>query len=61
MLRFLLWIVLAFIIWKIVRLSSSVSRKPKSGEEPPFANIEDAEFEDLSKTQPDSSPPKKDT
>jgi hypothetical protein len=49
--RMLLLLVIGFIVWKMIRIASSSSRRTKSEEEqePPFAHIEEAEFEDMSK------------
>ena len=55
----LLWVIIGFIVWKMIRLASSFSRRPKATEqqEPPFAQIEEAEYEDMSKPPEASSPP----
>ena len=59
--RFLLWVVVIYVIWKIARSVASHSRSgyPRSGQsnpsqkkEPSFNNVEDADFEDIT-TKPD--------
>jgi len=55
MIRLLLWCLVAWFIWKLVRGLTSgstekqgIKSKPsQSPPRPPFDNIEDAEFEDL--------------
>ncbi|HUL43652.1 MAG TPA: hypothetical protein VLY03_04790 [Bacteroidota bacterium] len=66
MLRLALWLVLLFIVWKIVRISMNIgrSRREEEHEAPPFINIEEAEYEDLTKETPDESsevPPEADS
>ncbi len=64
MIRFLLWLVIIFIILKIIRLASNWQRRPRRNEpdinvntpEPPrFDDIQDADFEDLTPKPPKSS------
>ncbi len=61
MLRWLLWAVMAFIVWKLFRLGTSFAQRPKEKqEEIPFPNIEEADFEDISKEPPEPPEPKQD-
>ena len=61
MLRLALWLIIIFIVWKAMRISVSIGRHKRQSQAPdipPFSNIEDAEFEDLSqKQQPPPQPP----
>lgn len=60
MLRLALWLVIIFIVWKAMRISVSIGRRSRESHAPntpPFSNIEDAEFEDLSQKQQPPSPP----
>jgi hypothetical protein len=54
--RLLLWVVIGFIVWKMLRLAAaSRQRKREEEQEPPFAHIEETEYEDMSK--PPEDPP----
>jgi len=59
MLRLALWLVLLFIVWKIVRIAMNIGRSRRDDDrpEPPFVNIEEAEYEDLTKEPPEETPP----
>jgi hypothetical protein len=52
----LLWLVIGFIVWKMIRLAASHANRPKDQEEAPFAHIEEAEYEDMSKPPPEPPP-----
>lgn len=56
MLRILLWLLLLYIVVKLFRvLRSGTGKQPKPDKTaPPFSDVEDAEFEDL--TGKDNSP-----
>jgi hypothetical protein len=57
LMRMLLWVVIIFIVWKVIRLISSTGGKrsdPQQRPLPPFSNVEDADYEDLT---PGPSPP----
>jgi hypothetical protein len=55
MLRLLLWLVLAWIVWKVVQSLTGTPKdqagsrhdSPPPSPKPPFRDIEDATFEDL--------------
>lgn len=60
MLRFLLWIVILFIVWKIVRLFATHANRSiydRSDPTPPFSNIEEAKFEDITPKKTDTTNP----
>ena len=50
MLRLFLWFALVYIVWKIMRAFSFRSQPPASDSRPhpPFSDIQEAEYEDLS-------------
>ncbi len=49
LLRLLLWIVIAYIVWKIIKLARSIGGKKSDIQSPipPFSDVQDADFEDL--------------
>ena len=61
MFRLLIYLGWAFILWRLVRVVLSMRRnRPRDDEEePPFANIEEAQFEDLTEEPPESPEPPK--
>lgn len=59
MLRLIIYILLAFVIWKIVRISTTQMKRGRNREvsadvppTAPFREAQDAEFEDLTSTSP---------
>lgn len=65
MLRFLMWLFVIYVVWKVVNVltptrrpkknnTSSTTAPPQS--QAPFQDIQDAEYEDIT---PKSSPPQK--
>jgi hypothetical protein len=59
--RLLVWAVIAYIIWRIVRIGSTMARWKDENETketpiPPFSHIEDADFEDLSPHEGNDKP-----
>ena len=48
--RYLLWILLIYFAWRIIRSFVALygrSRKKRENVNPPYANIEEADFEDI--------------
>ena len=62
MIRLLIWFMLIYIVWKVARLFRSYAgRSPRPDREAPtFDNIEEAQYEDLSKDPTDSTTPTQD-
>lgn len=65
MIRFLLWLIVLFMIFRIIKILINIRHHPSEEnpeidipvqQPPPFDNIQDAEFEDLT-PKPPSPPP----
>ncbi len=59
--RLIIFAILAYVIFRIIRLGVNISHwnsdeKPEAPPIPPFSNVEEADFEDLSKEE---KPPEK--
>ena len=66
MIRLFLYAVIAYFVWKIVKVfatprkyrrEDSPEKKAPTGAKPDFSNIKDAEFEDLPPARPPADPP----
>jgi hypothetical protein len=64
MIRFILWLIVLYLIFKIIRIVTNVKQHSSSDQvnidipepqSPSFDNIQDAEFEDLTPKPPPSS------
>ncbi len=53
MIRYLLWVLLIFFAWRIIKTIFTLINRSKSNNSsiPPFANIEEASFEDITNKQ----------
>jgi len=63
--RYILWLMIIYFGWRILRTMFSLSQRPKNRKDsaPTFHNVEDADFEDITHKEDSSEPtqPKQDT
>ncbi|MDI6767619.1 MAG: hypothetical protein QME52_12430 [Bacteroidota bacterium] len=60
MIRYLLWILIIYFAWRIIKTIITIKKRSKSENSsiPPFANIEEAYFEDVTnKPETDNTQP----